>query len=387
MSDFVYVDNAATSWPKPEQVYSAVEWCLRSFAANPGRSSHHMSVKAMECVEACRLRVARLCNAPSPEHVIFTLNCTDSLNMAIKGLFPPGGRAIIGAYEHNSVTRPLGRLASSGATVSAARGTAGYVTDLDHFWEICRRGVDLAVVSHASNVTGAVQPVRQMARMVHEYGGMFVLDAAQTLGVTPIDMQQMGIDVLAAPGHKGLYGPMGTGVLVLGESARGMRPLREGGTGHRSEEEAHPSDLPWRLEAGTANLPGICGLLAGVEFVETVGIENVCAHESGLAAMLIDELSSIDGVDLQSARPRDSGTGVVSFRIAAVEPVLAGVLLDSVYSVGVRTGLHCAPAAHRELGTLPAGTIRASFGWFNTPSHVSLLADAVREIASGAYSI
>lgn len=376
--EFLYLDNAATTWPKPEAVYEAMDECLRRVGANPGRSSHRMSADAERIVEETRLLVARLFNAPSPAHVVFTLNCTDSLNIALKGLLSAGKRVVTGPYEHNSVMRPLGHLEREGVRVSIARGTETFRVDMDHFVDLCARGVDVAVVSHASNVTGCIQPIAEMARAVHENGGLIVLDAAQTAGTTPIDMAGLGVDVLAAPGHKGLLGPMGVGVLIVGRDVE-IRPFREGGTGFRSEEALQPRDLPWSLEAGTPNLPGIAGLAAGIRFIQSVGIDSVAAKEKALARALCEGLAGIPGARV-FAGPAESQTGVVSFTVDSVDVHLAAAILDEAFHIGVRAGLHCSPAAHKAIGTFPSGTLRASFGYFNEPEHVQRLLSAVREL-------
>lgn len=380
----VYLDNAATSWPKPETVYAAVDACARRAGANPGRSSHRMSVEAQQIIEETRLLVARLFNAPSPDHVVFTLNCTDSLNIALKGLVRKGHRVVTGPYEHNSVMRPLRALERSGAVVKVARAGRDLGMDVDHFAELCRAGVDVAVLAHASNVTGVVQPIDRIARMVHESGGLLVVDAAQAAGTLNIDMAELGIDVLAAPGHKGLLGPMGVGVLVLGRDVD-IRPFREGGTGYRSEDDDQPTSLPWRLEAGTPNLPGIAGLGAGIRFVEAEGISSIARKESELAATLAAGLARIPGVKLFCS-PGSPQTGIVSFTIDSLEVSVAGALLDEVFGISVRTGLHCAPAAHRALGTFPEGTIRASVGYFNDHDDVERLVEAVKQISTGKAS-
>ncbi len=379
---FVYLDNAATTWPKPEPVYKAVEETMREFGANPGRSSHHMSQQAERILADARHAVARFFNAPSPEHVVFTLNCTDSLNIALKGLIKPGDRVVTGPYEHNSVMRPLRTLQRSGTSVAVARGTGDFQIDLDHFRQLCHAGIDFAVISHASNVTGCLLPVREIAEIVHEQGGILILDAAQSAGVVEVDMERMGIDILAAPGHKGLLGPMGVGILVLGRDIS-VEPFREGGTGIKSEGDYQPEELPWRLEGGTANLPGIAGLLAGIRFIESVGIDSIAGHEAELARQLVEGLKGVDGVRL-FCDPLGPKTGVVSFTLDAMDVALAGTILDQAFKIGVRTGLHCAPAAHQALGTFPTGTLRASFGYFNDQSHVKRLITAVRQLtASG----
>jgi cysteine desulfurase/selenocysteine lyase len=359
--EFIYLDNAATTWPKPEQVYIAVDKTMREIYANPGRSSHHMSLKSERVIGDARLAVARFLNAPSPKNVVFTLNCTDSLNIILKGLIKPGDRVVTGPYEHNSVMRPLRTLQKSGVSVAVARGTGDFSIDLDSFGKLCKEDVNYAVVSHVSNVTGTLAPVREIAEIVHEKGGIFILDAAQSAGIIDIDMQQLGVDVIAAPGHKGLMGPMGVGILVLGQDIS-VQPFREGGTGIKSEEDSQPDELPLRLEAGTANLPGIAGLLAGIRCIESIGVNTIAEHERKLARRLVDGLKMLDGVRLY-CDPMGPQTGVVSFTLESMDATLVGTILDQAFNIGVRTGLHCAPAAHKTIGTFPAGTVRVSFGY------------------------
>lgn len=376
--DFVYLDNAATTWPKPESVYAAVNDCLRELSANPGRSSHRLSIAAERTVDEARLTIAQFFHAPAPEHVVFTLNCTDSLNIALKGLLKPGSRVLTSPYEHNSVMRPLNNLRRAGVRVEVARGTADHQIDLDHWRELCGRGVDVAVVTHASNVTGRIQPVATMAEAVHQSGGILVLDAAQTAGKTDINMAELGVDILAAPGHKGLFGPMGVGVLIVGQDLR-VKPFREGGSGVHSEDELQPEALPWALEAGTPNLPGIAGLTAGVRFIQSVGVESVAAKEAELARALATGLQTIPGVRLY-CDPEDPQTGIVSFTVDGQDVALLGTILDQAFSIGVRAGLHCSPAAHKAIGTFPEGTLRASVGYFNSLQDVERLLTAIRQI-------
>jgi selenocysteine lyase/cysteine desulfurase len=300
--------------------------------------------------------------------------------MALKGLIGPGSRVVTGPYEHNSVMRPLRRLQAAGADFTMVRPTADFGLDLDHLGELCRRGIDLAVSSHASNVTGAIFPIKQVSELIHAYGGVMVLDAAQTAGAVPIDMQLLGVDLLATSGHKSLLGPMGTGVLVLGSDLPVM-PFRDGGTGFKSEGDAMPDELPWRLEAGTPAVPGIAGLLAGVHFIESVGVEKIGCLESSLARLLAEELERIDGVRVWS-NPWQPLTGVVSFTIDGHQSLETGKLLDQNYGIGIRAGYHCSPTAHRTLGTFPDGTMRASFGYNNDRTDVERLLVAVREVAA-----
>jgi cysteine desulfurase family protein len=376
----IYLDNAATSWPKPEPVIHAVEAAMREHGGNPGRAAHRLSVAAEKLVEDARQDLCRLFNAPSAERVVFTLNCTDALNLILKGLVKPGDRIVTGPLEHNSVARPLHSLAAAGARVKRCRATSDGRLDFDHFRALCREGVDYVVIQHVSNVTGYVTPVRDIAAIAHESGALLILDAAQSAGSIEIDMARLGIDVLAAPGHKGLCGPMGTGVLVLAADLP-VAPFREGGSGIDSESEQHPSRYPWRLEGGTCNVPGIAGLAAGVRFVEREGIGAIGKREAAFARTLVEGLRAIDKVRVLGLEAGPE-TGVVSFRVDGVDVALAGTMLDDSYGIAVRTGLHCAPWAHCAIGTFPTGTIRASLGPFNSEADVAALVSAVREIAA-----
>ncbi len=379
MSDsFAYIDNACTTWPKPETVYAAVAEAMK-IGANPGRSSHRMSRQAERVVEDARLELCRMFNAQSPDHVIFTMNCTDSLNMALKGILKPGHRVIAGPYEHNSVLRPLRSLQRSGVSLSIAQGAGDFGIDRNHFEYLCNQGVNVAIFCHASNVTGAVLPVRELAERVHRQGGLVIVDAAQSAGIIPIDMKEMGIDVLAIPGHKGLLGPMGTGALLLTREIP-LLPFREGGTGFKSEGESQPKELPWRLESGTPNYPGIAGLLAGIRFIQAEGMDKIARHEAELARGLATGLREIGGVRLLCCQVPQ--TGVVSFLLDSCGMGEAAKAMDQEYNIGIRAGLHCAPLTHRTLGTFPHGALRASFGCFNNYSHVERLIAAVRSLAS-----
>jgi len=378
----IYLDNAATTWPKPEEVYRAIDLAMREHGANPGRGSYRMSVDAQRLVDETRQQVCRLFNAPAPERVIFTLNCTDALCLVLKGLIKSGDRVVSGPFEHNSVARPLYTLGCRGARVSVVKPTKTFGIDLDHFRELCRDRVDYVVISHVSNVTGCVAPIKEIAGITHERGGLLILDAAQSAGDLKIDMQELGVDVLAAPGHKGLYGPMGTGVLVL-SAPLPVEAFREGGTGFQSERPEQPTDYPWRLEAGTINLGGIAGLAAGIRFVGSAGVSVNAKHEALLAQALVDQLRQVDGVSV-FCDPIPC-TGVLSFRLLAADVTLTGTILDESFGIAVRTGLHCAPAAHRAIGTFPEGTVRVSFGRFNTSADVDTLVAAVRQISKTRY--
>ena len=375
----IYLDNGATSWPKPEPVYAAADAALRA-AANPGRGAYRQAVEAQAHLERVRQEACALFNAPAPERIILTFNCTDALSMALKGLIDPDSRVVRGPWEHNSVTRPLDTLRKLGADVRIVDPTPDCGIDLDHLRELCRNGIDYVVMSHVSNVTGAVMPIAEIAAIAHEAGGLFIVDAAQSAGSHAIDMKAQGIDVLATAGHKGLMGPMGTGLLILREPLP-LRHWREGGTGFRAEMDGQPEEYPWRLEAGTANVPGLAGLAAGMAWVRERGVEAIGAHQSALARQLAEGLQALPGVTYDGpAGGPDSG--VVSFRLAAHSPAIAAGILDSGFGIALRSGLHCAPSAHRALGTLPEGTLRASFGAFNAPEDVEALLAALQAIAA-----
>jgi cysteine desulfurase / selenocysteine lyase len=375
----VYLDNAATSWPKPEEVYRAVDLAMRESGANPGRSSHRMSIEAERIVEDARRAAQDLFHAPSSERVVFTFNCTDALNIALRGLISPGDRVVVGPYEHNSVMRPLRSLVEEGAKLQVARGKPDLHIDLDSLRELCRGGVDYVVVSQASNVTGSILPVKEIAGIAHESGARLILDAAQSAGELPLDMEALGVDVLAAPGHKGLFGPMGTGILVAA-GALPIRPLREGGSGINSEGDRQPTEYPYRLESGTANLPGIAGLLAGIRFVQSVGVSAIARHNAALAAKAFDALRDTKGVRLYCP-PEGPDAGILSFRLESLDNGVAATLFDESFGIALRAGLHCAPSAHRSIGTMPEGTLRASFGYFNTEADVDSLVAAALELA------
>ncbi len=355
----IYLDNAATTWPKPEEVYRAVDSAMRKHGANPGRGSYRMSIEAQGLVDEARREVCRLFNAPAPERMIFTLNCTDALCLALKGLIKSGDRVVTGPFEHNSVVRPLQTLRRGGAKVAVAKSTATFGVDNDHLRALCREGVDCVIVSHVSNVTGCVAPVKEIADIAHEKGGLLVLDAAQSAGELEIDMEKFGVDVLAASGHKGLYGPMGTGVPAL-RAALPVKGFRQGGTGFQSESADQSEGYPWWPEGGAINLPGVAGMAAGIRFVRSLAAVADRPRPAMLAQALANELRKIDGVSVYcNSTPR---TGIVWFRIAGGDVATTVTILDKSFVIAVRSGLHCAPSAHHAIGTFPEGTVRASFG-------------------------
>jgi len=377
----IYLDNAATSWPKPESVYRAMDEFLRKNAGSPGRGSHSMALAAGEIVEETRLLIARLINVGEKERIIFTLNCTDALNLGLKGLLRPGDHVITSCIGHNSLVRPLRKLELQGVKVTRLPPSpdTGVMSAQDIEAAIIKE-TKLVVVTHASNVTGVIQPIEEYGIVAREHNLIFMVDAAQTAGKHPIDVQASNIDLLGFSGHKGLLGPPGTGVLYIGNQVD-LDSLREGGTGSYSEQEEQPLTLPDRYESGTLNSLGICGLGAGLKFIFSEGLERIRVHEQDLTDRLIEGLSHIPGVNLYTAKDVSKQAPVISFNIEGYEPGEVGVILDQAFDIKVRTGLHCAPAAHRTLGTYPLGTIRLSPGYFNTVAEITLTLQAVERIA------
>lgn len=382
----IYLDNAATSWPKPNAVYAAVDDYQRKIGAPAGRSAYHDAVESSRIVRQLRQKLAQLCNAPSSTHVIFGFNGTDVLNTAIHGVIQPGDHVITTDVDHNSVLRPLATLAEQGVIeiTCIAPDALGAIRATD-VASALRPDTKLVAMPHASNVTGTIQPVAQVADMVQPTDALLLIDAAQTMGHLVIDLADCPIDLLASSGHKGLLGPLGTGVLfVSARAAPSVRSTRQGGTGTDSESALQPNDLPTRLEAGSLNVPGLAGLLAGVEYVLANCVE-IQSAERQLTAALLDELQAIDKVSVVGPRDPEQQVGVVSFLVQDIDPQVFAALLDSVHGIQVRAGLQCAPRMHQRLGTFTGGgTVRISFGPFNQPADVNALMQAIREYIRGS---
>jgi cysteine desulfurase family protein len=378
----IYLDNAATSWPKPEIVYQTMDRFLRKKGANPGRSGYDMAVAAEKVILQTRTSLARLLNAPDEKDIIFTLNCTESLNLALKGLLRPGDHVVTDAIGHNSLVRPLHRLEQQGALVSRVLGCdgCGLLTPQDVESAILPQ-TRLIAITHASNVSGVVQPVQQIGEVAQRHGIPFLIDAAQSAGILPIDVEACGVDLLALSGHKGPLGPPGTGALYVSKRVE-LEPLKEGGTGTLSESEEQPPDRPSRYESGTPNSIGIAGLGAGVGYVLRTGVETIHQHELTLLDRLVAGLAVNPKVQICGSPQEGERVGVVSFRVKGWSPAEVGAVLDQAFDIKVRTGLHCAPAAHKVFGTYPEGTVRASIGYFNTTDHIDALLDAVGRIAA-----
>jgi cysteine desulfurase / selenocysteine lyase len=379
----IYFDNAATSWPKPPAVRAALDEYFGYAGGNPGRSGHRMSVAAARIVDNAREALAQLLNADDPSRIVFTHNATHALNIALHGLLRPGHHVVTTSMEHNSVMRPLRYFERSGIEVSVVDCALDGRIGPEAVRRAFRRDTRLLVTTHASNVAGSLNPIADLAALAREAKIPHLIDAAQTAGAVPIDVQTLGIDLLAFTGHKGLLGPTGTGGLYIREGLA-LTPLMRGGTGSDSAHETQPEFLPDAHESGTLNLAGIAGLGASARFLLEIGVENVRAHEQKLVAQFLAGASEIPGLRLYG--PKDAGLqcGLVSFNIKGAVPSEVGLILDQSFGIMARAGLHCAPSAHRTLGSFPTGTVRFSFGWFNTPAEVETTLGALRQIAAWA---
>ncbi len=382
----IYLDNGATSWPKPEVVYETLANFLRTAGANPSRGSHVMANRAAATLYETRVKIARLLGAPDPKRVIFASNATDALNLAIKGILNPGDHAVTTVMEHNSVRRPLRSLQSSGVTVTKVHADKKGFVSVDDVAKAIRPETRLIAMTHASNVNGAIQPVADVAQIARDRGILLLVDAAQTTGSIPFTMEEIGADLLAFPGHKGLMGPTGTGGLILGPrvSTDDLATVREGGTGGNSEEDVQPDELPTRYEAGTLNTVGFAALGAALDVVGEVGVDAIFRHEQEITTRLIDGLAEIPGVRVLSPDDENRRAAVVSFTVEGWEPSDLGAALDSNFEIACRTGLHCAPEACEALGAFPFGTIRFSPGYFTTAEEIDEAIGAVSELARAA---
>ncbi len=377
----IYLDNAATTFPKPECVYKAMDNFMREKCANPGRAGHRMSVEAEQEIERARVTVARFLGIKSPERMIFTYNATDGLNMGIKGLLSEGDHVITSKLEHNSVSRPLKGLEDRGViTVTWIDSSDDGFICADDIKSAIRSNTKLIVCTHASNVLGTIQPIREIGEVARESDLIFMVDAAQTMGVCSIDVEELYVDLLAFTGHKGAFGPPGSGGLYVGDRVE-LSAWREGGTGFEPETLSQPDSLPYKLESGTPNSVGIIGLKTGIEFCINEGVDKIRDHERKLTMRLISALETDDRFDIYGSLDGDRRVGIVSINIKGVQPSDVGAILDNRFNIAVRPGLHCAPYIHREIGTFPEGMIRISPGYFNTMEEIEETILGLKEIA------
>jgi cysteine desulfurase/selenocysteine lyase len=377
----VYLDNAATSWPKPEVVYQAVERFMREVGATPGRGGHWREVEAAGIADEARSALAQLFNTRDPAGIAFTMNATQALNMALKGILRPGDHVITSSIEHNAMWRPLKALERGGVALTAVRCEADGALDPADVETAIQPNTRLIAMLHASNVLGAILPIAEIGQLARTHGILLLVDAAQTAGAYPLDMQAMGIDLLAFAGHKGLYGPHGTGGLVVGGNIR-LETWLEGGSGVESASEIMPEALPARLEAGTSNAAGIAGLLAGVSFVREVGEAHIRAHELEMAGLLIEALADVPGLTVLGPHDPERRVGVVSVTVEGYVPEQLAAVLDQAFDIATRAGLHCAPQAHRAAGTQDQGALRFSPGYFTTADEIRFAANALRQVVA-----
>jgi cysteine desulfurase family protein len=379
----IYFDNAATSWPKPPVVREAMVDFLDTVGANPGRSGHRMAVESARVVYNAREALAELFKVSDPLRVTFGLNITEGLNLALHGYLHPGDHVITSSMEHNSVMRPLRALQQQGVELTVVGCSKEGLLSPADVEAALKPNTAMIVLNHASNMVGTLLPVCEVGRIARRHEVIFLVDTAQTGGAYPIDMQADQIDLLAFTGHKGLYGPMGTGGLIFGQRVDMGRfePLKRGGTGSRSEREEQPTFLPDMAESGTPNAVGLAGLNAGVRWILECRVASIREHEMKLTEQLIDGLREIPGVTVYGCQDASRQTATVSFNIEGMAPSEVGLRLDDEFNLMCRVGLHCTPAAHKTAGTFPVGTVRFGLGLTNTLSEVQQALDAVYKLA------
>ena len=379
----IYLDYAATSGRKPDQVYTAVDQAMRERSGNPGRSGHKLSLAAGEKVAEARFLCSRLFHAESSETIAFGFNTTEALNLGILGIVKPGDHVITSSLEHNSVARPLEHLKDEGAEVTKINADLEKGVDPDEVEAAIKDNTRLVVMTHISNVTGTVNDVAAIGEICRRHGVTFLVDAAQSAGARPIDVQAMKIDMLAFPGHKCLLGPQGTGGLYINPNVD-LKPLITGGTGTQSELLHQPLSRPERYESGTLNVPGLAGLAAGVDFIMKTGIDVIQEKERSLISRLLDGILPYDNIKIYGSVSADDRAPVLSLTIAGYEPQDISIYLDQIFDIGVRSGLHCAPYAHEAIGTLnTGGTVRISPGYFTTEEEIDACIEALGIIARG----
>jgi len=378
-----YLDNAATTFPKPECVYTAMDAYYRAYGGNPGRGSHRLAVESDRVIAQCRQRLARLWNVADPARLVFGLNCTQATNQALKGLLQPGDHLVSTMMEHNAVARPLRRLEAEGIAVTRVAASPEGLVDPADIEAALRPETRMVAVNHGSNVCGTLQPLSEIGRVCRARGVRFMVDAAQTAGVFPLDVQAQNIDLLCCSGHKGLLGPTGVGALYVAPDLA-LKSLIEGGTGSESESDVQPHDMPACLESGTPNTVGLAGLGASLAYLLERGLDGIREHEAALTRLLLTGLRELPGVTLYGPPPETPRAPVVSFNLEGWDPNDIATVLDQQFEIACRPGLHCAPLAHQTLGTFPQGTVRLSPGFSTTEAECARAVEAVRQIAAAS---
>ena len=376
----IYLDNAATTFPKPEAVYNAMMDCMKNYCANPGRAGHKLAMKAAREIYDTRENIAKLFNIDNPMNIVFTNNATDSLNLAIKGVVNKGDHIITTSMEHNSVIRPIKALEKVGVENTIVQCDEQGFLNIDDLEKSIKPNTKLIVTTHASNVCGTLIDIKSISEIANKHNILYLIDASQTVGVYDIDLKDIKADMLAAPGHKGLLGPQGTGILYIREGLN-IDILKEGGTGSRSEDLFQPDLLPDKYESGTHNTPGIVGLNEGVKFIFKEGIDKIKEHEEELCKYMLERLDEVPNIKIYGPKDANKRASVISINIGNMDSGEITFLLDSEYDIATRSGIHCAPLAHKTLGTLEQGAVRFSIGYFNTKEEIDKAVAALKEIA------
>ncbi|HYE12159.1 MAG TPA: aminotransferase class V-fold PLP-dependent enzyme [Patescibacteria group bacterium] len=376
----IYFDNAATTYPKPETVYQAVNKCMREYCANPGRSGHKLSMEAGRVVLEARELLAELFGTKKSDNIIFGLNATDALNTAIKGLANKGDHIITTSMEHNSVLRPLKQLEKQGVETTIVRCNETGELNLTELEANIKSNTKIIITTHASNVTGTLMPIKEIGEIAKRNKLIYIIDTAQTAGTYKLDVSNMNVDVLTFTGHKGLMGPQGVGGFYIREGIA-LRQMREGGTGSMSDSLIQPEILPDKFESGTPNTPGIAGLSAGLKFIKEVGIDHIRKHEEELTSYFIKKLSENDEIIVYGPQNILKQAPVVALNIKNKTSSEVSFILDNQFDIATRPGLHCAPLAHQTIGTKEQGAVRFSFGYFNTIEEIDKAISALKYIA------
>ncbi|MFA5882085.1 MAG: aminotransferase class V-fold PLP-dependent enzyme [Eubacteriales bacterium] len=372
----IYLDNAATTWPKPEETIAAVVNCMRRAGANPGRGGHKMSLEAGRIIFETREALAKMFGVSDPARIVFTGNATESLNIALKGFLKPGDHVITSSMEHNAVARPLQVLKAKGIQITEVSCSPQGELDPRDVDRAVKTNTAAVIIMHASNVTGTIMPIGEIGKITRQKGLCFIVDAAQTAGLLDIDVDKMNIDLLAFTGHKSLYGPQGTGGLFIRDET-GLEPLKQGGTGSSSESPEQPEEMPDKFESGTPNTPGIAGLRAGIKFISGQGIDSIRKHENELLSKFLAGLKQIKKIEIYGTANPLLQVPVVSLNVKGQDSAEIAFIMDKVFDIACRSGLHCSPSAHRTIGTLGRGTVRFSFSLFNTAEEVDLTLEAL----------
>ncbi|MCR1955058.1 aminotransferase class V-fold PLP-dependent enzyme [Clostridioides mangenotii] len=376
----IYFDNAATTYPKPEEVYDAVYDCMKNYCANPGRAGHKLAMKSARKIYDARENLAKLFNVDNPMTIVFTHNATDSLNLAIKGVLKKGDHVITTSMEHNSVIRPIKALESKGVENTVVDCDKDGFLNPEDVEKAIKENTKLIVTTHASNVCGTLVDIKSVGGIAKKHGILYLVDASQTAGVYNIDVKDMNIDMLAMPGHKCLFGPQGTGVLYVREDLK-LDILKEGGTGSKSEELTQPELFPDKYESGTHNTPGIVGLNEGVKFVLDKGIEKIREHEEELCQYMLDKLKEIENIEIYGPEDSKKRAAVIAINIGNMDSGEVTFILDDEFDIATRSGIHCSPLAHTTLGTLGQGAVRFSIGYFNTTYDIDKAIKALKKIS------